>query len=167
MCKRCYLPDGGRSLCNRPGETGRKQERAPEGSAGAVSRAGRRLRAEAGLRGQGGENHRVDVLLLQQHAHFQGRAVLCVLDGLDQFPRELGEEVLVVAELLVRGSPVPEHCLRAERQGKEAAVRGVGRHLREPRDHVPPAAIRPLVAPTDKCHPSWAAVLYCLRVRAP
>ena len=146
---------------------GRKQERAPEGSGGAVSRAGRRLRAKAGLRGQGGENHHVDVLLLQQHPHFQGRAVLCVLDGLDQFPTVVGEEVLVVAELLVRGSPVPEHCLRAERQGREAAMRGAGRHLPEPKDHVPPAAIRPLVAPTDKCHPSWAAVLYCLRVRTP
>lgn len=60
------------------GRDGRKQERAPEGSAGAVSQAGRRLRAEAGLQGQGGENHRVDVLLLQQHAHFQGpRRPLC------------------------------------------------------------------------------------------
>lgn len=146
---------------------GRKQERAPKGLGGAVSRAGRRLRAEAGLRGQGGENHHVDVLLLQQHPHFQGGAVLCVLDGLDQFPTVVGEEFLVVAELLVRGSPVPEHCLRAERQGREVAMRGVGRHLPEPKDHVPPAAIRPLVAPTDKCHPSWAAVLYCLRVRAP
>lgn len=69
----------------RPGESRRGRPRARQGR---CLRAGRRLRAEAGPRGRGGENHRVDVLLLQQHA-LSGRAVLCVLDGLDQFPREL------------------------------------------------------------------------------
>lgn len=46
------------------------------------------------------EPHRKAVLLLQHRAHFLGRALLHVLDGLDQLPVELGEEDLMAAELL-------------------------------------------------------------------
>ena len=117
-----YPPHGGSSLRNKPGEAGRKQERAPKRSGGRRRRLDRNAGQRQGCRATVGA-HREDVLLLQHHPHFQGRAVLRVLDGLDQFPTELGEEVLVVAELLVRGSPVPERRLQAEEQGRGAVFR--------------------------------------------
>ena len=77
---------------------GRGRERAPERS------AGRRRELDGGAQG-GGEGgavrpHRKDVLLLQHRARVQGRAVLHVLDGLDQLPVERGEEDLMAAQLL-------------------------------------------------------------------
>lgn len=130
-----------RAALQPAGEARRGRPRAQGG--GAVGRTevqGAETKVGEGAIGR----HLKDVLLLQHRAHFQGRAVLHVLDGLDQLPVEFGEEDLMAAELLECGSPVPEQRLQAEGRARMGggAARGA-RSLPEPGDHFPPAARTP------------------------